>query len=167
MGLSAACDCGISWSYSLSIFESNYDYSSNIFSINYNYIKCILAKSCLRFYIITLRIVFNYRQLQLLITITPGLTTLISSCWLGIIHTGDFTPETMFNIPHFALGCLACCVFLGFRHFPIWCYGSGMVLDCIDSWSLPSYSLYKLNSNMNWFLPFITFSWGSLLLSCI
>ena len=28
--------------------------------------------------------------------------------------------------------------FLCFCHFPIWCLGSGVVLDCIDSWALPS-----------------------------
>ena len=28
-------------------------------------------------------------------------------------------------------------VFLCFCHFPMWCPGSGVVLDCIDSWSLP------------------------------
>ena len=31
------------------------------------------------------------------------------------------------------LGSLLCDVFLGFCHFPIWCPGSGVVLDCIDS----------------------------------
>ena len=29
-------------------------------------------------------------------------------------------------------------VFLCICHFPIWCPGSGVVFDCIDSWSLPS-----------------------------
>ena len=32
------------------------------------------------------------------------------------------------------LGSLVCDVFLCFRHFPILCPGSGVVLDCIDSW---------------------------------
>ena len=32
-----------------------------------------------------------------------------------------------------SLGSLACCVFLCFCHFPIWCSRSGVVLDCIDS----------------------------------
>ena len=31
------------------------------------------------------------------------------------------------------LGSLVCCVFLRFCHFTIWCSGSGMVLDSIDS----------------------------------
>ena len=32
-----------------------------------------------------------------------------------------------------------CDVSLCFCHFPMWCPGSGVVLDCIDSWSLTSY----------------------------
>ena len=39
---------------------------------------------------------------------------------------------------------LLCDVFLCFCHFPIWCSGSGVVLDCIDSWSLPSFLLWKV-----------------------
>ena len=31
------------------------------------------------------------------------------------------------------LGSLVCDVFLCFCHFPVWCPGSGVVLDCIDS----------------------------------
>ena len=33
--------------------------------------------------------------------------------------------------------------FLVFCHFPIWSPGSGMVLDCIDSWHLPSFFTMK------------------------
>ena len=33
------------------------------------------------------------------------------------------------------------CCFLVFGHFPIQCPGSGVVFDCIDSWSLPSFLL--------------------------
>ena len=36
------------------------------------------------------------------------------------------------------LGSLVCDVFLCFCHFPLWYPGSGVVLDCIDSWSMPS-----------------------------
>ena len=36
------------------------------------------------------------------------------------------------------LDSLVCDVVLCFCHFPIWCLGSGMTLDCIDSWYLPS-----------------------------
>ena len=36
------------------------------------------------------------------------------------------------------LGSLVCDVFLCFCHFTLWCPGSGVVLDYIDSWSLPS-----------------------------
>ena len=38
----------------------------------------------------------------------------------------------------FWLSCALC--FLVFCHYPTWCPVSGMVLDCIDSWSFPSYS---------------------------
>ena len=45
---------------------------------------------------------------------------------------------------------LVCDVFV-FCHFPIWCLGSGVVIDCIDSLSLPSplllYPIY--NSKIN------------------
>ena len=37
------------------------------------------------------------------------------------------------------LSCMWC--FLVFCHFPIGCQWSGVVLDCIDSWSLPSFLL--------------------------
>ena len=33
-------------------------------------------------------------------------------------------------------------VVLCFSHFAIWCLGSGLALDCIDSWSLPSSLLW-------------------------
>ena len=36
------------------------------------------------------------------------------------------------------LGSLTFDVILWFCHFQIWCPGSGVVLDCINSWSLPS-----------------------------
>ena len=36
------------------------------------------------------------------------------------------------------LGSLVFDVFLCFCHFSMWCPVSGVVLDCIDSWSLPS-----------------------------
>ena len=31
------------------------------------------------------------------------------------------------------LDSLVCYVFIVFCHFPVWCTGSGVVLDCIDS----------------------------------
>ena len=37
-----------------------------------------------------------------------------------------------------------CDVFLCFCHFPIWCPGLGVVFDCIDSWSLPSFLFWKV-----------------------
>ena len=36
------------------------------------------------------------------------------------------------------LGSLVCIVFLCYSHFPMCCPGSGLVLDCIDSWFLHS-----------------------------
>ena len=36
------------------------------------------------------------------------------------------------------LGSLVCDVFLSLCHFPIWCFESGVVLDCIGDWSLSS-----------------------------
>ena len=41
------------------------------------------------------------------------------------------------------LGSLVCDVFWCFCHFPILCLGTGVVLDCIDSWSLPSSLLWS------------------------
>ena len=38
---------------------------------------------------------------------------------------------------------LVCDVFLCFCHFTMWCPGSDVVLDCIDSGSLPSFLLRK------------------------
>ena len=38
----------------------------------------------------------------------------------------------------YILGSYVCDVFLCFRHFPVWYPGSGLVLDYIKSWSLPS-----------------------------
>ena len=37
-------------------------------------------------------------------------------------------------------------VSLSFCYFPIWCLGSGVVLYCIDSWSVTSLLLYVLGS---------------------
>ena len=43
------------------------------------------------------------------------------------------------------LSSLACDVFLCSWNFPIWYLESGMVLDCIDSWFLPSfYLMYRI-----------------------
>ena len=39
------------------------------------------------------------------------------------------------------LDSLVCGVLLCFCRFPMWCPGSGVVLDCIDSGSLPPYLL--------------------------
>ena len=35
-------------------------------------------------------------------------------------------------------------MFIVFCHFPVWCPGSGVVLDCIDFSSLPSYFLLQV-----------------------
>ena len=43
---------------------------------------------------------------------------------------------------------LVCDVFLCFCHFTMWCPGSGVVLDCIDSGSLPSSLLRKSEGNL-------------------
>ena len=42
------------------------------------------------------------------------------------------------------LGSLVCEALLRFRHFPMWCPWSGVVLDCTDSSSLHSSLLYLL-----------------------
>ena len=47
------------------------------------------------------------------------------------------------------LGSLVCDVFLCFCHFLMWSTGSGVVLDCIDSWSLPSSLLYEIKCSFN------------------
>ena len=41
-----------------------------------------------------------------------------------------------------AFGSLVCDVFLCYCHFPMWCPGSGVVLDCIDSLFLLSSYLH-------------------------
>ena len=41
---------------------------------------------------------------------------------------------------------LLCVGLLLFCHFPVWCSGSVMVLDCIDSWSLPPSLLFRIYS---------------------
>ena len=43
------------------------------------------------------------------------------------------------------------CVLLCFSHFPVWCPGSGVVLDCIDSWSLPPYLLLNIFRYVTWY----------------
>ena len=43
------------------------------------------------------------------------------------------------------LGSLVCCILLRFCHFPVWCPMSGVVLDCIDSLTLPPYLLWYLS----------------------
>ena len=37
-----------------------------------------------------------------------------------------------------SLGSLVCDVFVWFCHFPMWCHGSVVVLDCINFWSVPT-----------------------------
>ena len=41
-------------------------------------------------------------------------------------------------------GSLVCYVLLCFCHFPMLCHRSGVVLDCIDSLSLPPYLLCRM-----------------------
>ena len=41
---------------------------------------------------------------------------------------------------------LSCeCFFVCFCHFPVWCPGSGVVRDCINSLSLPPYLLWLIS----------------------
>ena len=47
------------------------------------------------------------------------------------------------------LGASVCEVFMCFCHVPIRCPGSGVVLDCIDSWSSPSSLLFLLTRARN------------------
>ena len=57
------------------------------------------------------------------------------------------------------LGSLVCYVFYCFYHFHIRCAGSCVVLDCIDSWSLPSVLLSQMLIQNIWenSKPIITF----------
>ena len=48
------------------------------------------------------------------------------------------------------LGFLVCDVFLCFCHFPMWCPGTGVVLDCIDSRFLPSSLLCLAQTELNY-----------------
>ena len=50
---------------------------------------------------------------------------------------------------------LVCDVLLCVCHFPMWYPGSGVVLDCIDSWSLPSFLLFLVDHTFIWFAHFI------------
>ena len=46
------------------------------------------------------------------------------------------------------LGSLVCDVFLCFCHFPMWCPGSGVVLDCIDSRSFAFFLTFTLTHSL-------------------
>ena len=62
------------------------------------------------------------------------------SCWLGRKEPNPKKAALWSPAGKgWPLGSLVCDVFLCFCHFPIWCSGSGVVFDCIDSWSLPSF----------------------------
>ena len=52
---------------------------------------------------------------------------------------------------------LQCVMFSCFYHFPIRCLGSGVVLNCIDSWSLHSSSLWQ-RALLGTFCEFISIS---------
>ena len=60
----------------------------------------------------------------------------------GIFYIGMWSPAGKELISW--LSCMWC--FLVFCHFPIWCLGSVVVLDCINFWFLPSaLLLYRKN----------------------
>ena len=57
--------------------------------------------------------------------------------------------------------CLWCLIL--FCHFPMWYPGSGVVLDSIDSWSLPAFLLYMLESSCQRARIILTFTTSSFL----
>ena len=60
---------------------------------------------------------------------------LLSMLHVYLCHTVLYAPCSIIVTCRERAGLLAllCDVFLVFCHFPIWCFGSGLLLDCIDS----------------------------------
>ena len=77
-------------------------------------------------------------------TVTPGKNTILD-------QTGSLQPCGHLLAKGLPLGSPVCDVFLCFCHFPIWCPGSGVVFDCIDSWSLP-FSYFVMSVYGLWFM---------------
>ena len=68
--------------------------------------------------------------------------SLVITCWERAFQSGILGQvwylivSTLFSVVFFFVFC----------HLPIWCSESGMVLDCIDSRSLPSSLLWYITS---------------------
>ena len=54
-----------------------------------------------------------------------------AGCFILLYHC--FKLRVFAFVSYCQIVSLVCDVFLCFCHFPIWCLGSGVVLDCIDS----------------------------------
>ena len=59
-------------------------------------------------------------------------------CFMSVVLSCLFIAALWSPAEKANLLALVCNIFLCFLHFPMWCPGSGEILDCIDSWSLPS-----------------------------
>ena len=66
-------------------------------------------------------LVFMFRVFHVFLSVD---CSLVVTCWEGLTSW---------------VSCMWC--FIVFCHYPVWCLGSGAVLDCIDSWYLPSFLL--------------------------
>ena len=71
---------------------------------------------------------------------------ILDQVWYLIASIPDLCTLTYFVIP---LGSLVCDCLLSFCHFHMWCPGSGVVLDCIDSWYVPSSLLFNSLNSVN------------------
>ena len=129
MGLSAVCDCGISWSYSLTIFLSMYldphlnwgwGWHHEIGlspPVTYFYWPFQGGTSFVDLLCVFCALCFSWFRVCSLLPCCHllGKGWPLGSCWWCLLY---------------------------FCYFPMWYPGSGVVLDCIVSWSLPSFLLH-------------------------
>ena len=64
---------------------------------------------------------------------TPGFCYVIYVLCLSCFRVCSLQPVGHLLGKGWPFGSLVCDVFNRFCHFPMWCPGSGVVLDCIDS----------------------------------
>ena len=69
-------------------------------------------------------------------------------------------------VGNWPLGSFVCDVLLCFCYFPMWCPGSGLLLDCIDSWYLPSFFYTDIPINV-FYIKWIWSKWDAKNCHCI